>query len=216
VLTAAAGALGQMLNRLLSRQGQAVINIVRKESQVDLLRAAGVAHVLNSSVDGFLDELRDLSARLGVSLALDAVGGETTGQIFSALPAGSVVRVYGMLSDAPCQVDPSELVFRGKRIEGFTMYEWLRTTGLFTQLLALMKVQSLVGDVLKTHVQARVALDDHARALTMAIDGASGGKVLLIPSRSEPTSRSIPATPVAAVAGAVDDPSPQQARTCSA
>jgi NADPH:quinone reductase len=181
VLTAAAGALGQMLSRLFSRQGQAVIHVVRKPSQVASLRADGAAHVLNSSADGFVEELRAISARLGVSLALDAVGGETTGQVLAALPAGSVVRVYGMLSDAACRVDPSEIVFHGKRLEGFTMYDWLRTTNVVAQLFAFMKVQGLVRDVLKTRVRERVPLADHERALTMAIEGASEGKVLLVP-----------------------------------
>jgi len=181
VLTAAAGALGRMLHRLLSRQGQTVILVVRKESHVESLRAEGAVHVLNSHSPGFVEELRTLSTKLGVSLALDAVGGETTAELVSALPAGSVVRVYGMLSDAPCLVDPAELIFQGKRLEGFTMYEWLRTTSLFGQLLAVMSVQGLVRETLKTRIRARLSLGDHDEALTMAMDGASDGKVLLVP-----------------------------------
>lgn len=57
----------------------------------------------------------------------------------------------------------------------------LRTTSLVAQVLALLRVQGLVGDALKTHVRARVSLEEHDRALTMAMEGASGGKVLLVP-----------------------------------
>jgi NADPH2:quinone reductase len=181
VVTAAGGALGQMLGRLLVRQGLEVISVVRKESQVESLRKGGAAHVLNSSSEAFVEELRARSSQLGVSLALDAVGGEMTGKVLAALPDRSTVRVYGMLSDQTCSVDPSELVFRGKRVEGFTMYEWLRTTNIVAQLFAIMRVQGLVRDVLKTTVRARFSLDAHDSALTMAMEGANGGKVLLVP-----------------------------------
>jgi NADPH:quinone reductase len=181
VLTAAAGALGKMLCRVLALQGQGVVQVVRRESQAKTLREEGGEHVLVSSSPDFVAELRAVSGRLGATLALDAVGGEMTGQLLAALPADSVVRVYGMLSDAACQIDPSDLVFHGKRVEGFTMYEWLRTSRLFTQLLAIMKVQGLLGGVLQTVVQARVPFEDIGRALSLATKGASAGKVLLVP-----------------------------------
>jgi NADPH:quinone reductase-like Zn-dependent oxidoreductase len=181
VLTAAAGALGQMLNRLFSHQGEAVISVVRKPAQVDGLRALGAAHVLDSSASDFEPRLRALSAELGATLLLDAVGGPTTGQVLGAMPSGSVARVYGMLSSEPCRLDPNDLVFKGKRVEGFTMYEWLRTTSLFGQMRAVGKVQGLVGGVLATRVQAKTSLEDHERALAMALGNASEGKVLFVP-----------------------------------
>jgi NADPH:quinone reductase-like Zn-dependent oxidoreductase len=181
VLTAAAGALGQMLNRLFFRNRQAVINVVRKAAQVETLRAQGAAHVLDSSAADFDARLLALSAELGATLLLDAVGGETTGRVLAAMPDGSVARVYGMLSSEPCRLDVSDLVFRSKKVEGFTMYEWLRTTSLLGQMRAVGKVQGLVNDVLATRVQAKSPLGDHARALTLAHESASQGKVLLAP-----------------------------------
>ena len=181
VLTAAAGALGQMLNRLFPRQGQAVINVVRKPAQVDALRSAGAAHVLDSSRADFDESLRKLSAELGASLLLDAVGGETTGRVLHAMPNGSVARVYGMLSSEPCRFDANDLVFRGKKVEGFTMYEWLESTSLFGQMRAIGKVQGLVSDVLATRVQDKSPLDAHERALSLALESSTQGKVLFVP-----------------------------------
>ncbi len=181
VVTAAAGALGQMLNRLFRRQGRTVISVVRKKSQVDALTKDGAAHVLDSTAPGFLEELRALATKHQARLALDAVGGEMTGQLFSAMPDESIVRVYGMLANAPSQIDGKELVFKGKRLEGFTMYEWLRHTSMLGQLLAIMKVQGLLQDVLHTKVRARLPLEKHEEALTMAKESATDGKVLLVP-----------------------------------
>lgn len=181
VLTAAAGALGVMLGRLLRHQGRVVIAVVRRPAQVATLRNAGIDHVLDSSAEGFDQRLRTLAAEHAATLALDAVGGEMTGRLFDALPPGGIVRVYGMLADAPARVDPSELVFRSKRLEGFTMYEWLRATSLPAQLYALSKVQGLLSTVLRTSVKSRLALEAIDEALTLATTDATGGKVLLVP-----------------------------------
>jgi NADPH:quinone reductase-like Zn-dependent oxidoreductase len=54
VLTAAASALGQMVNRLARSEGVQVINVVRRDAQVDLLKEQGAAVILNSSEDAFL------------------------------------------------------------------------------------------------------------------------------------------------------------------
>lgn len=177
VLSAAAGALGQMLNRLFRRQGVTVINLVRSAASAELLRRDGAEHVIDTTGADFEAELQALAQERKATLALDAVGGALTGQLLTALPRGSVVRVYGMLSDEPARFDPSELVFGGKRLEGFTMYEWLGTTSLLKQLWTLNKVQGLVQGELKTKVRAQFGLEAFADALRAG--GASGdGKVL--------------------------------------
>ena len=86
-----------------------------------------------------------------------------------------------MLDGAPARLDPSELVFRSKKLEGFTMYEWLRETSLPAQLYALNKVQGLLAGVLRTSVKARLGLEAIDEALIAATTDATGGKVLLVP-----------------------------------
>lgn len=181
VLTAAAGALGQMLCRLCKREGVQPIAVVRRPAQVATLRALGVEQVLDSSAEGFDAALRTVCAQLGATLALDAVAGETTRRIMAAMPSGSTVRVYGMLSSAPCEADSHDLVFRGARLEGFTMYEWVKSTPMIFQFLTVMKAQRLLGGVLATPIRARMKLTDFAEALRLAYDGATDGKILLVP-----------------------------------
>jgi len=50
VHTAAASNLGQMLNRLCLKDGVSLVNIVRKQEQEELLKAAGAAHVCHGFV----------------------------------------------------------------------------------------------------------------------------------------------------------------------
>ena len=72
VLTAAASALGQMVNRLARSEGVQVINIVRRAAQVELLQKKGAAVVLNSSEADFDQQLHDACHKYHVHLAFDA------------------------------------------------------------------------------------------------------------------------------------------------
>lgn len=88
VHTAAASNLGQMLNRLCLSDGVALVNIVRKQGQEDLLRAAGAAHVCRTDSATFLKDLTDALAATGATLAFDAIGGgPLAGQILGCMEA---------------------------------------------------------------------------------------------------------------------------------
>ena len=75
VHTAAASNLGQMLNRLCQADGIALVNVVRRDAQADLLRAAGAEHVVVSSAESFVDDLTAALAETGATIAFDAIGG---------------------------------------------------------------------------------------------------------------------------------------------
>src|SRR5574341_1806975 len=110
VQNAAASALGRMILRLGHRLGIPVIHIVRRQEQVELMRSLGANHVLNSSETNFDADLKKISHERQASLALDAVAGEMTGRLLSAMPHGGRVIVYGALSEQACQIDPRSLI----------------------------------------------------------------------------------------------------------
>ncbi|MGB0112574.1 MAG: NADH oxidase [Ilumatobacteraceae bacterium] len=75
VHTVGASNLGLMLNRVCLDDGVSLVNIVRKPAHVELLRAAGAHHVVDSSADGFTDDLADALRATGATIAFDAIGG---------------------------------------------------------------------------------------------------------------------------------------------
>ncbi len=75
VHTAAASNLGQMLNRICKAEGVDLVNIVRKEEQVALLKDMGAKYVINSSADTFMADLTDAIHETGATLGFDATGG---------------------------------------------------------------------------------------------------------------------------------------------
>ncbi len=88
VHTAAASNLGQMLNRICIEDGIALVNIVRKKEQEDILRAAGAKHVCNTASPGFMEDLTEALVATGATLAFDAIGGgKLAGQILTCMEA---------------------------------------------------------------------------------------------------------------------------------
>ena len=75
VHTAAASNLGQMLNKICLEEGVELVNIVRSQEQVDLLKGIGAKIVLNSSSENFKAELYQAIDSTGATLAFDAIGG---------------------------------------------------------------------------------------------------------------------------------------------
>jgi NADPH2:quinone reductase len=96
VHTAAASNLGQMLNRLCLEEQVALVNIVRKPEQETILRAAGAAHVCNSTSPTFMSELTDALRSTSATLAFDAVGGgKLAGQILTGMEAAASAAMEG-------------------------------------------------------------------------------------------------------------------------
>jgi NADPH2:quinone reductase len=182
ISTAAAGALGRMLARLARSRGYPLLHIVRRPEQVTALRALGAEHVLDSSADGFEEELARAAADLAATIAFDAVGGPLTRQLLAALPRGGRVLVYGALADADVCVSPLELVFGNKRIEGFWLSEWLRARTERELTDARAAVQERLADDLRTEVRLRVHLPELPDAIARYAAEMTAGKVLLIPS----------------------------------
>jgi NADPH:quinone reductase-like Zn-dependent oxidoreductase len=181
VQTAAASALGRMIIRLGQKSGLPVINVVRRPQQVELLRRMGAEHVLNSSDDSFDEALRSLCGKLGATISFEAVSGEMSGRILRAQPQGSRMLVYGGLSMQGVTLDPSSLIFEGKRVEGFWLSAWMRRRNILSQLRTASQVQKLLGSELKTEIRARLPLEKAADGLSQYAADMSAGKVLLAP-----------------------------------
>ena len=98
VHTAAASNLGQMLNKLCCADGVALVNIVRRHAQTELLRGIGAKHICDSSKPSFMEDLIAALAETGATLAFDAIGGgKLAGQILAGMEvaANLKAKTYG-------------------------------------------------------------------------------------------------------------------------
>ena len=86
VHTAAASNLGKMLVKICSSEDVPLVNIVRKDEHMDLLKSIGARYVCNSSLDSFMDDLVNALVETGSTLGFDATGGgKLASQILTAM-----------------------------------------------------------------------------------------------------------------------------------
>mgnify|MGYP001161092018 FL=1 len=86
VHTAAASNLGQMLIKICLSENIPLVNIVRKEEHVDMLKSLGAKYVCNSSLDSFMDDLVEALVQSRSTLGFDATGGgKLSSQILTAM-----------------------------------------------------------------------------------------------------------------------------------
>ena len=91
VHTAAASNLGQMLVKICLADGIALVNIVRRPEQADLLRSIGATHVCDASSSTFMADLIAALTETSATIAFDATGGgELAGQILTAMEAAAL------------------------------------------------------------------------------------------------------------------------------
>lgn len=183
VLTAAASVLGQMVNRLGRREGIQIINVVRREAQVELLKQQGATVVLNSNEAGFDQKLHDVCHQTDAHLAFDAVAGTMTCKLLDALPQNSRVIVYSCLSRQGMQVGADHLVFQGKAVEGFWLGPWISRKNIIQILLMWRRAQKLMAKELKSEIRDQYPFQDAKKAVQEYQNQMTGGKILLRPSQ---------------------------------
>ena len=146
VQSGAASQLGRMVCYLCKQAKVPIINIVRREEQVDMLiKDYEQEHVLCTAKDTFFTDLRERAKELKATLFLDAVAGEMTGKTLECLPSRSTVVFYGALSEKPIsEIDPLLLIGRSYQIQGFILGEWIGSLGL-----GVMKVLGQSNDLMK-------------------------------------------------------------------
>jgi NADPH2:quinone reductase len=180
LVQAAAGAVGTVLVQLLKWAGATVIGAARGEDKLALIRKLGADHVVDYSLPGWRDEVRE-AVDGSVEVVFDHVGGELGRESLDLLTPGSGRQVvFGLSSGRPLDVQPIELFGRGLTLTGFS-------SGLIWNKPALAR--DLVTEVLDLAATGRLtpvigqrfplerASDAHA-----AVEARSTvGKTLLIP-----------------------------------
>lgn len=186
VNTAAAGALGKMLNRLAEKENLTVINIVRREAQVEELKALGANHIFDSSTDTFEKALKEVYKNEKPTVILDAVGGSFGGQLLMDAPNETTLIEYASLTRSAIEVHPVPIIRFGKTIEGFHLAHWSKKQSKLKLLKTARTVQKRIADgTLGSTVAHRFTLKDINEAVERYTQNMTEGKVLVTFSGTE-------------------------------
>jgi trans-2-enoyl-CoA reductase len=184
IQNAANSGVGSYLVDLATQRGLKTVNVVRRESLVEPLLAAGADVVL---VDGVVDSLslaQRVSAATGgapIKLGIDAVGGAATARLGEALADGATLVNYGAMSGEACTLSPTIIIFKDVTVRGFWLAKWFRTAapeqqqelyGMLTGLIAAGK--------LSTPIHAAYTVKDIKEAVAVAAAGERNGKVVIV------------------------------------
>lgn len=182
VHTAAASQVGRMLLRWSLKENINLINIVRRQEQVDLLTSLGAKYILNSSDSDFEDKLRKMSSDLDARIAFDAISGHMTTKLVNNLPHYSSIYIYGLLEEKPIEpIHPTKLLFESKKIEGAWLHDWLKDSSLYSKIKVMSQVQNMLNNTLSTTISARFGLNNIEQALEHYSKNMSAGKVIIKP-----------------------------------
>ncbi|HPE56939.1 MAG TPA: zinc-binding dehydrogenase [Bacteroidales bacterium] len=181
VLNAAGGQVPVFMRVLAAEKGIEVINIVRKEEQVEQLRNAGQKMVLNSTAEDFSDQLAQACNTLNPLFAFDAVAGEISGQMLNSLPEEGTLVIYGGLSGQSVSgIDTMGVIFKRKKVIGFNLNEWIAEMDENTFKEQTDHVQDLfIEEKFKTQIQGSYKLEDVVTGIRAYIKSMSAGKILL-------------------------------------
>ena len=182
VVSAATSQLGKLMCALGRDLGLKPIALVRRADAVDIVRAAGAAEVLVTTDPDVVKQFASVSAGLKPRVFLDAVSDQISEQVFTAMPKGARWISYGKLSaEPPVLTQMGQLIFMGKRIEGFWLTQWMMATPPADQARVVAEVQARFADGRwKTDVAARLRLDDVVPGLAAALQ-KTDGKVMIMP-----------------------------------
>lgn len=183
--TAAGSALGRMIIRLGRKYGFHTLNVVRREDQVEGLKAIGADAVAvfdpaRHPPESLLDQVRKWTGQSGVQYAVDPVGGATGSAVIPCLRDEGRLLFFGSLSDDPIVFPQRHLMSTGARLEGFWLSRYMNTLGLAGKLSLVGKLKSLIrSGVLATEVAESYPLGEVVAAVSAADRPARGGKILL-------------------------------------
>ena len=178
-MTAAASSLGQMVNRLGRSKGIQIINVVRRDGQVDLLKAQGAKIVLNSYDDRFEEDLQNVCQQHDIRLAFDAVSGPMTGQLIKAMPPNSKVTVFSAMSRQAVQASPGLMIFENKAIDTFWLGPYISKQGIMKTMRLWKRAQQMIPGHLKSEVRKIYPLNEVKEAIRDYRNQMTGGKILL-------------------------------------
>lgn len=183
VILGAAGGVGLTAVEIGAAIGAEVIAVARGAEKLQVARAAGAQHLIDSEAGGLRDQLKALG---GVDVVYDAVGGQLFKDAMRATrPEGRLLCIGFASGDVP-QIPANHLMVKNLTAIGFYWGGYMgfapeHLTGSLAELF-----DWYAAGRIKPHISARFPLEQAGDALEMLRARKSTGKVVV--TMSEETS----------------------------
>jgi len=172
----AAGGVGLTAVEIGRHMGARVIAVARGAERLEVARAAGAEHVIDSEAGGVKAAVRALG---GADVVYDAVGGDLARQALSATNPGGRYLVIGFASGTVPDFPANHLLVKNIALHGFY---WGGYQQLAPEILSF-GMQTLFGwyaeGALKPHIGAQFPLSRANEALALLRARGATGKVVV-------------------------------------
>lgn len=177
-----------------------LINVVRSQAQVDLLKGQGAHYVFDSSKDSFADDLTAALVETGITCAFDAIGGGKLGSlIMSCMEAAAVKRmkeysrygsdtfkqlyIYGGLDMSPTVLTRS-FGFQWS-VSGWLLTPFMQKVGPEVVLAMRARVVAELTTTFASHYSHEISLEEALNLETLHAYNAkrTGDKYLVLPHK---------------------------------
>lgn len=198
VHTAAASNLGQMLVKICQADNIPLVNIVRRQEQVDILKNLGAEHIVDSSKDSFIPDLIEALLATGATLAFDATGGgQLASDILTAMEGAAArtpgaysvygsthhkqVYLYGGLDPSPTTLTRGYGMAWG--VGGWLLPNFLAKAGMEVAMRLRQRVSNELTTTFASHYTDEVSLEEALKPDVVAQYNAkkTGQKFLVQP-----------------------------------
>ncbi|MBX7483731.1 zinc-binding dehydrogenase [Qipengyuania qiaonensis] len=172
--TVGASNLGQMLVKICQEDDLGLVNIVRKQEQVDLLKGLGATHVVNSSDADYMANLKAAIDETDAFYGFDPIGGgQMVDTCFKAMEQVAVSKmaeysrygsnqqkrmfIYGRLDFGPTTLTPSYGF--GWTLSGWLLTPFLQNAGMETVMRMRKRVLDNLTSTFASSYKTRVDLE---------------------------------------------------------
>jgi NADPH:quinone reductase-like Zn-dependent oxidoreductase len=183
IQNAANSAVGQYIMELAGIYGYKTVNVVRRDGLEDIVAGAGGDIC---AVDGpdLGERVKAATDGADIKLGIDAVAGEATQHLADCLADNAAIANYGLLSGEPCQLSPSDIIFRNLSLRGVWLSMWLQGRESTPESRATV-YEELRGYILDgrmhAEIEATYPLDQIKEAVAHALRPRKG-KVVILPN----------------------------------
>ena len=172
--------VGRILIVLAKRRGYRTVNIVRRESLVDELKALGADIVLLDSPD-IADRVHAATDGAPIPVGLDGIGGDATGRLAECVSDRGTVLNMGLMSGKDVTIPNWLLLYKQVSITGFYAGYNLSERGMDERRNMVAELSGLISEgVLQAKIAATYKLSEFREAVMHAqrAGSARDGKIV--------------------------------------
>jgi trans-2-enoyl-CoA reductase len=171
--------VGRAVIAIAKSIGLKTVSLVRRPELIDELTAAGADVVLLDD-DNAREQIKVRTGGAKILLGLNSVGGESATRVANALAHGGKVITFGAMSRQPMKIPTGLLIFKDIQFLGYWMTRWYEKSteaerrAFYGQLFELARAGAF-----KTPIERIYPVSEIREAVTHALQGSRGGKILL-------------------------------------